>query len=55
MLTLFHGEEFCQKLQKVEINEETKEGFVKLVNEFLHDLLELTGYNPSSDMNAQTK
>lgn len=46
MLTLFHGEEFCSKLEAVNINKETKDGFQKLVQEFLHDLFELTGFNP---------
>lgn len=36
----------------MEVNQETKDGFTKLVNEFLHDLFELTDFNPSSDMNA---
>lgn len=47
MLTLFHGEEFCSKIESLSLDPETKQGFTKLINEFLRDLFELTGFNPS--------
>jgi hypothetical protein len=34
MLTLFHGEQFCEQISTIELDEETKNGFIKLVNGF---------------------
>jgi hypothetical protein len=50
MLTLFHGEQFCDQIKFLEIDKETKSGFIKLVNGFLNDLFELTGFTPSNEM-----
>ena len=55
MLTLFHGEQFCDKISTIELDEETKNSFKKLVNGFLNDLFELTGFKPSLEMRAQYK
>ncbi len=41
MLTIFHAEQFNLRIQKLEVSDEIKQGFYKLVNEFLKDLLEI--------------
>ena len=55
MLTLFHGQQVCDQLDKMDIQSDIKESFSKLVNEFLKDLLELAEFDPSKEYNAQFK
>lgn len=55
MLTLFHGEKFCEDLNKMSIDEEIKNSFTSLINEFLKDLFHLAQFNPHKEMNASFK
>lgn len=41
LLTVFHAEQFSKRIQQLEVEDEIKEGFVALVNDFLKDLLEM--------------
>jgi len=41
LLTVFHAEQFSKRIQQLEVEDEIKEGFIALVNDFLKDLLEM--------------
>lgn len=41
MLTVFHAEQFNISIQRLDIEDEIKQGFNKLVNDFLQDLLDI--------------
>jgi len=55
MLTVFHGHKFCDEIDKMNIDNNIKEGFTQLANEFLQDLLELTEFDPNDEMNKDLK
>ena len=39
----------------MDIDEEIKEGFLKLVNDFLRDLFEVADFDPNEELNQQLK
>jgi len=55
MLTVFHGHKFCDEIDKLNIDDSMKEGFHKLVNEFLKDLLDLAEFDPNDELNKTLK
>lgn len=55
MLTVFHGRKFCTDIDNMDIDESIKEGFHKLVNEFLRDLLEVSEFDPDNELNKSLK
>lgn len=55
MLTVFHGGKFCEEINKMDIEEDIKQGFFKLVNDFLKDLLEVAEFNPNEELNKSFK
>lgn len=39
MLTLFHGENFCNKIDQMDISDDIKENFKSLIKEVMTDLV----------------
>ena len=47
MLTAFHGHKFCDELNQLEgVEEHVKEGFRKVVREFMRELFEMAEFDP---------
>ncbi len=47
MLTAFHGHKFCDELNSLEgVEEHVKEGFRKVVREFMRDLFQMAEIDP---------
>jgi len=55
MLTLFHGERFCDEIDKLNLDTETKKGFQNLVQDFLKDLFDLAEFDPCKETNSTFK
>jgi hypothetical protein len=46
MLTAFHGHKFCDEINQIEgVEEHVKEGFRKVVREFMRDLFEMAEFD----------
>jgi hypothetical protein len=48
-ITAFHGQKFCEEINKLDIEDNIKESFCKLVNEFMKDLFEMAEFDPLKD------
>ena len=55
MLTLFHGEKFAEKIDKLDVDNEIKQNFKKLTNDFTKDLFEISELDPDSDIYKKMK
>lgn len=53
MLTVFHAEQFKLKISQLEVDDEIKQGFNDLVNDFLKDLLSIADFDISELSNKE--
>ncbi len=55
MLTLFHGQKYCDYVDNLEIDEEIKNNFKKMVHDFMKELFEIADFDPNTDTNNKMK
>jgi hypothetical protein len=48
MLTLFHGEKFKEKIDTMKVDDEIKNSFKRLINEFMSELFEISEFDPQN-------
>jgi hypothetical protein len=55
MLTLFHGQKYCDYVDRLDIDIEIKNNFKKLVHDFMKELFEIADFDPNADSNNKMK